>query len=251
MQKRKVKKSGTIYKEIEFDFNKLFPCGRNLGNQILRLMAALNDILFIRECFRTQQPPKGSHSPKKAFYAGKTAFLVRLMCAVQQESLEVVKNISTSKEYKEHADYISKDGKDSLIRLLDFKKGDTGKIFKKVRDKATFHYDRGFSTEGVVSIRKTFKGENKTAIIKVEMVERKNRKSELSKGSSFYFLFADAVRSEFTLGPLGSASIEDIVSAQLKIEKYLHIFFCSLFNAYQEKGNICAFDGNDFLLYPI
>lgn len=245
---KKSKKPKTTFKEIEFDFHKLFPPESKLGREILSLMAALNDAAFLREFSRTLKKTHGKAVPEAVFSCGKMFFLIRLMCAGLFEAIEIVERISTSPKYKDHLNLVTNEGHQALKRLLDFKETETGKKFEKARNKITFHYDCSFLAEGLCSLKKNFE-EEKNSI--VEITKRKKGTNEHNE-TSFYYSFADIVRQESVFGLLKSGAMEEIVKKQLQIERDLGIFFSSLFNVYQEKGNFYAFNKNsNYLLEPL
>jgi hypothetical protein len=239
MAKRKTQKIRNTYESIDFDTTKLFPPGRNLGNHILGLMAVLNDLTFIDLAITALgRPNKGINEHQLKIFTGKKFFLFRLNGAFLYEALKLIEDISNQREFKDQMDFMDQSGKNSLKELLLFKRGETGRILKKTRNSITFHNDRGFSIGGLMDIRAANKGAYKAQIVK-----KMQKKSSLPELENHYYLFADALRYQYVFGTPEHEKMQNLQKILDRIAKCLHIFFCSLFNAYQEKGNICAFDG--------
>jgi hypothetical protein len=203
-KRRRSKRSSAV-----FFVARVFPPADGLGVQVLRLMAAGNDLRHVDEWI-------GAHMriPKEELAllvgAGRWFMQLRLCAAILHESVNILRDMAKEGHLAALEAKLNQPGKRALVslrRVMDGTDRDVKRLLERVRHKGTFHYDHGQFEKSLARLIRGADGEEESRII----WERAGL-----FGGGTYYQFAEALRTEATLGIAG-------VGVDVGIDKMMQI----------------------------
>ena len=188
--KRRPKKQ---HRAISFRIAEVFPSSDPAAVDLLRLMSGNNDLVFLDEWIAAHlKAPR--HANSRAFAAGRRSTQARLLAAFLYEILNALDDIKGKPYFRELQRLFDKDGLIALTRLkaiLRAKSKPPYSLLYQIRNKATFHYDRGETRTSLTSLLGRYPQSTSTILLL--------RRRAGEKTPSYYVL-ADEVRTEISFG---------------------------------------------------
>ncbi len=221
MKKRRAKRSSA-----PFFVAKVFPPTDELGVHVLRLMAAGNDLRHLDEWIRgSLKIPREELATLVA--AGRWFMQLRFCAAILHEALNVLRDMDAEGHLATLEKKLSDAGKEALVRLrriMDGTDRDVKRLLERVRHKGTFHYDHGQFKKSLAQLLRQAGTEEESRII---------WEQPGLLGGGTYHQFADALRTEATLGITGDAEAGRKKMEQItEVIETFRAFFASAFIAY-------------------
>jgi len=227
-KKRKPSRSSSI-----FYIQKVFPPSDALAIDLLRLMAASNDIRHIDEWMNAHlQTPKEKLAHLVA--AGRWYMQLRLAAAVIHEALNVLIQMHEKGHLTALSEGLDARGKKALAtlrRIMDGTDRDMKQLLEQVRHKGTFHYDHGQFRKSLTRIVTKHGPQEQSRII---------WEPEGLFGTGAYFHNAEALRTEGTIGLVGDNPSEglDRTRTILSVMETFQVFLGAAFYAYVRVRNL-------------
>ena len=196
------------YDVLTFVPSEVFPSSSELAMDILRLMAAYNDISEILDWVI------GSRSIVTRRIAVKKARIRmsiqnRMLLGLMHETFRVIDQMQGTDEFKKVRDLLPESGLNALKIL---QRASSGKVsvrsrLKLARDRVAFHYDRKSFVEGTSIFSRLFKEKAKAESLII-----------FERGSRAYFFYPEQVREIVAFGFSEDAGSEQI---PVKLGQYL------------------------------
>ena|SRR2546426_6033440 len=203
---------------------KVFPANDCLGLDILRLMAAYNDIGFVRQW--VVNAPRTDPDPIwQALCYSRLDMLLRLMVSFVHEAFEVLDQLERQAEFAGLVAFLDKDGQAALQSLRDARgrlEMLVPRFIAKVRNKAAFHYVRGEFNDGLKAL-KAEHGEKFESILAYP---------DPSAHFSGHFFLCDQIRDKIIFGHKTSGEESRIIEEVMNIELALSKLVVTAFGAY-------------------
>lgn len=218
----------SYYKVYEFEISKVFHPGDELGLNLLRLMAAYNDLVFVKEWEELNSFPLDRTGQLK-IDTGRSFFQKRLIAAIFLEILPILhdlKEVQDFKRIKKTFDPKTTQAFRSLEGVMHTGHPQLKEYMKKVRHEVTFHYGKEGIKKGLEGLLIP-SGRNRTSYI----INRHEDCGTLM-GIFPYYALADEARYEFISNAFsqGVPSIDD-----LEVDSLLNdfsLFLDRVFRAY-------------------
>jgi hypothetical protein len=205
---------------------KVFPPTDALAVHVLRLMAAGNDLRHLDEWIRgSLKIPREELATLAA--AGRWFMQLRLCAAILHEALKVLRDMDTEGHLATLERKLNDTGSEALARLrriMDGTDRDVKLLLERVRHKGTFHYDQGQFRKSLARLLRQAGNEEESRII---------WEPPGLLGGGTYHQFADALRTEVTLGIAGDAEAGRSKMEQItEVIETFRTFLASAFIAY-------------------
>ncbi len=173
----------------------VFPPSDLLGMDILRLMAAYNDLIHIMDWTRAFKGSKKEGTTRKIALS-RFSLQLRLSLSLLLEAVEVIKQMKSLDEFENFRSTLSEPGKDALdyiTEAIDPFEESLLQLMDRIRNKTTFHYIRKEFQDAIKEFKKK-RGENVQSSFIFEGKEPNVRA---------YYLLADHLREAagFGIGP--------------------------------------------------
>jgi len=148
---KKHKKRNIQYRRVSIKVAQVFPVDDPLALDLLRIMAALNDLGFIAEWHDGTRSP--TTSKERTIIQGSRFFLqVRLISSFLHEAFKVIGEITQLPEFNILHQQMEEEGRKALTRIKDVNDGNNPalkKLLSVTRSRTTFHYDRNLMNKSL------------------------------------------------------------------------------------------------------
>ncbi len=231
------KKSKTREKprvERFFQVQRVFPPSDKLGLDMLRLMAAYNDIGRVIDWLRAE-PANQKNERARKISSARRSMLLRLLVSFLHEAYKVIDEMENLDTFPRLETLLDKQGREALSKIRQQKaKADQTipELMRRARDKATFHYLRPYFADAI----KEFKAKRGEDIQSSFIFER------TSGGIRSYYLLADHLRDAIAFGVVSPQQAEAMMREMAKVQGYIVRFLDRAMLAYgKDRGLQGAF----------
>lgn len=203
---------------------KVFPTTDHLGLDILRLMAAYNDIGFVRQ-WVVNAPQTDPDPIWQALCYSRLDMLLRLMVSFVHEAFEVLDQLERQAEFAGLVAALDEEGRAALQSLRDSRgrlETLSPQFMARVRNKAAFHYIRPEFSDGLKAL-KAEHGEKFESILAYP---------DHSAHFSGHFFLCDQVRSKIIFGDRASGEESRIIEEVMNLELALSKLVITVLGAY-------------------
>ena len=194
LKKRRSKRSSAL-----FLVARVFPPTDPLAIDVLRLLAAENDLRHVDEWIRAHlQIPREELATLVG--AGRWFLQLRLCASILHEAMKALSCMEGNGHLATLEKKLNSEGAQALVSLRRVLGGtnEVKRLMARVRDKGTYHYDRGQFKKSLAQLLRRAGDQEESRLI----WERAGL-----FGGGTYHQFADAVRTEATLGIAGEAEV--------------------------------------------
>ncbi|MBI3621036.1 MAG: hypothetical protein HY208_02450 [Nitrospirae bacterium] len=222
---KKLKKRYELQKRYSFPVLKVFPASDQIGLDLLRLMAAYNDMQRIAEWMNAHQGPSPVDPIAKEIAKGRLSMQYRLMISYLHEAFEVIKQMEQLPNFQGIEDRLDQEGKEALDTLRRMKRSQIFSQIEHIRSKATFHYLRSYFAKVLREFRGSFEKPDKP----VESVV-------IFRGSGesieTYYSLPDQLRNEISFGITPRENTRELLEQMMVVRRKLILFLNSALVAY-------------------
>lgn len=213
-----------------FPAGDLFPANDALAIDLMRLMAAYNDLAFTVEWLEAHlTPPEGFN--EQTWAAGRLDIQIRLVRSIMHETLKVIEDMKAQPGYSELEAKLDEEGRNALARLREVRTGQdrfSQLLLARTRDKTAYHYDHGLFKKAMGRLIERY-----SQSFDVRVLFIRNERSGLEQ---YYFPIADMTRVEMIGELTGEAKLQES-EALISLTKSFGSFLQSLLITYaKEKG---------------
>ena len=230
----KPKKFSGRYVVSNFVIKEAFPPESPLAIDLLRLMAAYNDIREVIDWMGEHQSAPTKPIARKKWRV-RAGIQHRFLFALMHEAFQILDQLHSLEEFREVEKLLEPEGKESLQHLRKAQRGGKQSIRARLtmgRNKVTFHYDRDDFRDG---------------LIKLFRVDAEKTEAEvLFQGTSrVYYMLSEDVRDiivyEFESqvdGEIVEKVLGEFLGEVTRLQKELVNFLEELFIAYMKSRGI-------------
>lgn len=219
------RRGGKTREEFYFTVQNVFPPSDKLGLDILRLMAAYNDIGRIIDWLKSE-PHNQANAQAKRISSARKSMQMRLLASFLHEASEVIKGMHNLEDFQRLHGQMSPRGQEAFESLRNYRahfKNSILSVIDRVRNKATFHYLRPYFADAI----KEFKAKRGEAI-RSSFIFEKHSSSKVRA----YYLLADHLRDVVAFGIVTPQEANVIINQLAELQKNLIIFLDSAMEAY-------------------